>query len=1046
MYVSRWVVAADGTALIVTALPLESSAVRPYLSCAESLVHPWGTRAERGRLAGTPWHIVLAEIGEGTLNSATLTERLNTWLRPDVLLFVGIAAGLKDDIGIGDVVVATKVYAVHGGKQTPEGFRARPEAWRASHSLEQAARHALRDTGYPVHLKPIAVGDVLLADAESDFARRLYLNYNDAAAYEMEGAGVTHAAHLAGRLDALIIRGISDKGGADKSRTDAEGSQPKAARNAAAAAIAILRTLLPTGTAPGHQSRAAATAVSLPPAPAVFSGRVREAEQLLTLLDPAQSGPSAAAVAGLAGSGKTALALHVAHQAAALGWFPGGVLFLSLHGYRPDNAITSDQAVLTLLRALRDAPEELPATADEQSAAYQAELSRRADQNRPVLIIADDASGTQQIRSLIPARREHRLIVTSRHTLDASTGARLIDLSVLDPADSVDLLRSILLQARDDTDTRVDDEPGPARQLAELCGNLPLALQICGAIAADAPTRPLASLARSLGDAHRRLDRLSREDRAVRAAFDVSYQQLPDAQAMLFRLFPLNPGPDLSTEGSAALAGLDLSLTEDILQDLQRAHLVEPSGGVWGRWRMHDLVRLYASEIDQDGANDRTTALERLLRHYRTQAAAANSHLTASADATPSSLFQDRQQALTWLEEERLNLVATVIMASEIGAESTATSLAFSLAAYLQQYRFLADWITVTVIALDIFHRAGDERSTAQAFTHLGMAHRDLRQFDQAVMYLQQAVDTFASTRDRSARAMALDALGAAWREMHQYEASIGAHAEAASVFDAIQDLAGHARALTNLGAVWREISRPDRAIPALRQAVRLTEAIGDQVGKARVLINLGAALRESGQFEEAISCYGTAITSLREARDQHGEATARHNRGDALQHVERFAEAIDDHAAAADYFRQARDPHHLAMALSSLAAAHSEQGQHALALEIAGQAVEIRRQLAAADPHVNRPELARTLCLSAWVRRNGRQDLPAALEMAEEGTHLYEDLAAEASDVFTANYHMALQLQSDILTMLGQHSQAEAVRNMLPAQPPKAPPQDESA
>jgi adenosylhomocysteine nucleosidase len=145
-------------------------------------------------------------------------------------------------------VVATKVYGIHGGKQTPEGFLVRPEAWRASHRLEQAARHALRGSG--AHFKPIAVGDIVLADSSSEVAEHLRTHYNDAVAVEMEGTGVAHAAHLTGELESLIIRGISDRADKAKQHRDAEGSQPRAARNAAAAAIAVLREYEPLATTP----------------------------------------------------------------------------------------------------------------------------------------------------------------------------------------------------------------------------------------------------------------------------------------------------------------------------------------------------------------------------------------------------------------------------------------------------------------------------------------------------------------------------------------------------------------------------------------------------------------------------------------------------------------------------------------------------------------------------------------------------------------------------------------------------------------------------
>ncbi|MEU6355463.1 5'-methylthioadenosine/S-adenosylhomocysteine nucleosidase [Streptomyces sp. NPDC047072] len=233
----------DPTVVILTALALEYAAVRSYLTGREELVHEGtGTRVERGRLAGTNWAVALAELGEGALNTAALTTQLVSWLHPQAVLFVGVAGSLKDDIGIGDVVVGTKVYALHGGKQTPKGFLVRPEAWPGSNSLVQAARSAVRDMpDVRAHFKPIAAGDVVLADARSDIARHLREHYNDAAAIEMEGSGAAHAAHLNGQVDALVIRGISDRADAGKHEADAEGSQRRAAEQAASVAVEVLR-------------------------------------------------------------------------------------------------------------------------------------------------------------------------------------------------------------------------------------------------------------------------------------------------------------------------------------------------------------------------------------------------------------------------------------------------------------------------------------------------------------------------------------------------------------------------------------------------------------------------------------------------------------------------------------------------------------------------------------------------------------------------------------------------------------------------------------
>ncbi|WP_327400346.1 5'-methylthioadenosine/S-adenosylhomocysteine nucleosidase [Streptomyces sp. NBC_01288] len=234
----------DPIVAILTALPLEYEAVHSRLGDLRTYVHESGTRVKVGQLEGTPWYVGLVRSGEKALNAAVLTERVITWLRPQAVIFVGVAGSLKKDVGLGDVVVATKVHAYQGGKQTPEGFLVRPDAWHASHRLEEAAFDAL---GSKAHFKPIAAGDIVLDDEASTIAAHIRKHYNDAVAVEMEANGVVHAAHLSGRVDAIIIRGISDLANGLKNEADVSGSQPRAAANAAEAAIATLHKLEPIG-------------------------------------------------------------------------------------------------------------------------------------------------------------------------------------------------------------------------------------------------------------------------------------------------------------------------------------------------------------------------------------------------------------------------------------------------------------------------------------------------------------------------------------------------------------------------------------------------------------------------------------------------------------------------------------------------------------------------------------------------------------------------------------------------------------------------------
>lgn len=229
--------------VILTALPVEYEAVKAELVCVRTFRHDSGTRFEEGFLKGTPWRIVIAEMGAGNESAAVIAERAAQMFQPRAVLFTGIAGSLKTDVLPGHVVVATRVHAYQGGRQTEDGLLARPESWEADHGLLQAARTALRPRLDTCHFKAVAAGDVVLDAADTQLRQWLKDKYNDAVAIEMEGAGVAHAAHLGGGRPVLIIRGISDRADGSKSSADADGFQRTAARHAAQATMSVLRVL-----------------------------------------------------------------------------------------------------------------------------------------------------------------------------------------------------------------------------------------------------------------------------------------------------------------------------------------------------------------------------------------------------------------------------------------------------------------------------------------------------------------------------------------------------------------------------------------------------------------------------------------------------------------------------------------------------------------------------------------------------------------------------------------------------------------------------------
>lgn len=668
----------------------------------------------------------------------------------------------------------------------------------------------------------------------------------------------------------------------------------------------------------------------LPPASAAFTGREEQVEALLAGLAPGteqRKAPPVAAVAGLAGVGKTELVVQTATRALKEpGWFPGGVLFVDLFGYDSERRLSPGHALDGLLRALGMPGEHIPDGLQDRARLYRSVLAAFAEQGRRILVVVDNASDEEQARPLLPADGTTAALLTSRHTLDV--GARLHDLDVLDARSSVELLEQALHNALGPGDTRVRDEPEHAQAVARLCAGLPLALRIAAALLADVPGRPLASLARALEAEHRRLDRLRREERAVRAAFDLSHDRLGHRHARLFRLLSLNPGDDLSTEAAAGLADGDLYEVEELLQDLARAHLLEPAH-VWGRWRLHDLVRLYADEKGRlhAGSDERDAARTRLFVHYRTTAEAAGTHLDA-ARGTASTRFPDRDGALAWLDDERSNLVATVTAAPRFGLGETGLDLADALSRYLHDRHAFDDWVTVTTTALAVCRESGDRRGEAAALNQLGLALAGLRRFGEAADAHDEAATVHRGTGDRNGEAGALTNLGSALTELRRFDDAVDVLSRAAAVFRGTGDVQGEGGALGNLGNVLTKLRRFDDALKAHSRAVAVLRGTGDRRHAGLALNNLGGVLTEVRQFDLALKAHTAAVAVYRTLGDRHGEAISLNNLGRALVGLRRFDQAVDFHTEAAAIYRGTGDLHREGLALNNLGLALVELGR----------------------------------------------------------------------------------------------------------------------
>ncbi|MEO3929316.1 5'-methylthioadenosine/S-adenosylhomocysteine nucleosidase [Micromonosporaceae bacterium B7E4] len=249
----------SGLVVILTALNLEYEAVRERLTDLRVHRHHAGTRFEVGRLGSTGCRVALGLVGKGNHPAAVLAERAMSEFSPAAVLFVGVAGALWPSVQLGDVVVASQVYAYHGGTSEDDGLKARPRAWEIPHGAGQIAQHVARSGewahGLPhaampkVHFGPIAAGEVVQDSAVSEQARWVRQHYNDALAIEMEAAGVAQAGHLNRSLPVVVVRGISDRADGNKAVADGENWQPRAVGHAAAFAAALAQELVTDGAA-----------------------------------------------------------------------------------------------------------------------------------------------------------------------------------------------------------------------------------------------------------------------------------------------------------------------------------------------------------------------------------------------------------------------------------------------------------------------------------------------------------------------------------------------------------------------------------------------------------------------------------------------------------------------------------------------------------------------------------------------------------------------------------------------------------------------------
>lgn len=654
------------------------------------------------------------------------------------------------------------------------------------------------------------------------------------------------------------------------------------------------------GQAPGTVHRPAARLAQLPADLTAFTGRRADLERVLSLLPPDGS-PAPLTIGGMAGIGKTTLAVHLAHQVADR--FPDGQLYVNLRGFDPAGSVMPPQeAIRILLDSLGVPPQRLPVGLEAQTALYRSMLAERR-----VLILLDNARDSEQVRPLLPGSPGCLAIVTSREQLTglvAVEGAQPLTLDQLTAAEAHEFL------ARRLGTERLAKEPAAVAEIVALCAALPLALAVAAARAATHPDFPLSAIAEELRDGHDSLDAFAGDDITtdIRAVFSTSYEALSAPAARLFRLLALHTGPDISAPAAAAVAGLALRETRGLLVELTRAHLLAERFP--GRYTLHDLLRVYAAERvhAEETSRERDLAVHRLLSWYLHTADAAYPLITPNRgriplDPPPASCpplsFTTRDQALDWCETERANLVCAVHRAATSGHPGIAWRLPAVLWGFFYLRGHLNDWLDTSRTSLSAARAAHDRRGEAQGLADTANALSTLGRYDEAVDHLHQAAIAYREVGDTEGRRRAVGNLGDAYLQNGQPGKAVEYIRRSLALSRALGSSWGEGIGLSNLGDAYQRLGRFDEAVRCLEEALVVLRDNGNRWVEGVTLDVLGTVHRRLGAHERAVKYYVQALATHRDLGNRWGE-------GHTLGHLGDVQLAVGAVTVASDTWRQA--------------------------------------------------------------------------------------------------------------------------------------------
>jgi DNA-binding SARP family transcriptional activator/tetratricopeptide (TPR) repeat protein len=737
-------------------------------------------------------------------------------------------------------------------------------------------------------------------------------------------------------------------------------------------------------TEPGPESAAgsAGTPVpaQLPAAISAFTGRAGDLDRLDALLadtdraaDCDVVSTAVAVVAGAAGVGKTALAVHWSH--AVRDRFVDGQLYVDLRGHAPTEPMSQIEALGGFLTALGVPADQVPIDLDQAAGLYRTMLA-----DRRMVVVLDNARTAEQVRPLLPGSPGSVVVVTSRYGLGglvARDGATHIALDVLTPTEAFALLSRMLGRRR------VDAEPEATGELARLCGFLPLALRIA---AANLTLHADQSIADHVGElaADDRLGRLTvdgDDQMAVRVAFDLSYRALPAEVARLFRLLGLIPGPDFGGELAAALQGAGAGSTGRSLALLADTSLLIRLAS--GRYAFHDLLRLYAAErVDAvESAAERAAATDRLLDWFLHGTDAAARTLYPDKDrlsvpASPRTVFGTDTEALAWFDGERPGLVAAARLAAEQpSTREVAWLLTDSLRGYFWRRMCTVEWLAIAEaglaaarsvpdqvgqataefcladlhrlqgryeVAIEHYTRAmtlaragGWDAGEGMVLNSLGTAHFWLGRLSEAAHCWHLRLDIAIRTGHSTGAAAAFGNLGLVYWLQGELDRAAEHHARALALHREIGSRQDEAVNLANLGEAQHLLGRLDAAHDHLTQALALNREVGDRGAEAESLRILAGVWLDMGEHSRALELATQAATLAAETGHRPVESNALNTLGAVRNRLDQHAAALADHERALRLARETNTRYAELVALAGLAAGHLRLGHvdHAIAL-----------------------------------------------------------------------------------------------------------------